>query len=292
MAINFADKVVAITGAGKGLGRAYALYLAGLGARVVVNNRKHEGETESSADRVVAEIVEQGGGAVADYSAVEDGEAGNRILSAALEHFGRLDCLVANAGVIENRSFYKQTAAGINEVLDINLKGTVNVVHAVFRHMCDARSGSIIVSSSSAGLFGEFGLPMYSASKAAVLGLMYSLSIEGARRNVSVNAICPYATTQMSAEHLQPEMAERMDPDAVAPALAWLASGEVSGEILVAGGGRVGRARMHASAPMEMEGECFDWAQLSSMPLDRQFANASEHFQAFLAESAPLQQED
>lgn len=204
MAISYADKVVAITGAGKGLGRAYALYLPGLGASIVVNNRTHEEEAESSADRVVAEIVGQGGAAVADYSSVEDSDAGDRILSAALADFGRLDCLIANAGVIENRSFRKQTLAGIREVLDINLMGTVNVVHPVFRYMCDQQRGSIVVSTSSAGLFGEFGLPGYSASKAAVLGLMYSMSIQGARKNVSVNAISPYATTQMTAEHLPP----------------------------------------------------------------------------------------
>ena len=285
MAISYADKVVAITGAGKGLGRAYALYLASLGARIIVNNRTHEGEAESSADRVVAEIVSQGGGAVADYSSVEDSQAGDRILSAALAKFGRLDCLIANAGIIENCSFRKQTRAGIKQVLDINLMGTVNVLHAVFGHMCEEQRGSIVVSTSSAGLFGEFGLPAYSASKAAVLGLMYSLSIEGARKNVSVNAISPYATTQMTTEHLPSAIAERMAPENVAPALAWLASGEVSGEILVAGGGRVGRARMRTTAPMDTGNDFPDWKRLSSLPLDVQFDSAGEHFQDFIAES-------
>ena len=281
MAINYANKVVAITGAGKGLGRAYALHLAGLGARIVVNNRTHEGETDSSADRVVAEIVELGSAAVADYSSVEDSDAGERLLATALSEFGQLDSLVANAGVIENRSFYKQTLAGIKDVLDINLMGTVNVVHPVFRHMCDEQRGSIVVSTSSAGLFGGFGLPAYSASKAAVLGLMYSLSIEGARKNVSVNAISPYATTQMTAEHLAPAVAERMVPEAVAPALAWLASGEVSGEILVAGGGRVGRARMQTTVPMDVGDEQLDWQQLSALPLEVRFPSAGDHFQDF-----------
>ncbi|MBT8079534.1 MAG: SDR family NAD(P)-dependent oxidoreductase [Gammaproteobacteria bacterium] len=285
MAINYANKVVAITGAGKGLGRAYALHLAGLGARIVVNNRTHAGEAESSADRVVAEIVGKGGRAIADYGSVEDSEVGDRLLSAALSHFGRLDCLVANAGVIENSSFRKQTLAGIKEVLDINLTGTVNVVHPVFRHMCDAQRGSIVVSTSSAGLFGEFGLPAYSASKAAVLGLMYSLSIEGARKNVSVNAISPYATTQMTADHLPPAIAERMVPDAVAPVLAWLASGQVSGEIVVAGGGMVGRAGMRTTAAIALEDDHLDWKQLSSLPLAARFPSAGEHFQNFISKS-------
>jgi NAD(P)-dependent dehydrogenase (short-subunit alcohol dehydrogenase family) len=289
MTNSFSGKVVAITGAGKGLGRAYALHLAGLGARIVANNRTHDGEAESSADRLVADIRNQGGDAVADYSSVEDSEAGESILSTALDRFGRLDCLIANAGVIENCSFRKQTLAGIRQVLDINLMGTVNVVHPVFRHMCEAGQGSIVVSASSAGLFGEFGLPAYSASKAAVLGLMYSLSIEGSRKNVSVNAIAPYATTQMTEEHLPPAVAERMTPDAVAPAVAWLASGEVSGEILLAGGGRVSRARMRATRSLEPDHNDVEWAKLASLPLSSEFRSAGEHFEAFIGdeESAP-----
>jgi NAD(P)-dependent dehydrogenase (short-subunit alcohol dehydrogenase family) len=283
--ISLADNVVAITGAGKGLGRAYALYLAGLGARIVVNNRTHAGEGESSADRVVAEIIERGGVAVAEYTSVEDDDAGERLLAAALRNFGQLDCLIANAGVIENRSFRKQTLAGIREVLDINLIGTVNVVHPVFRYMCNEQRGSIVVSTSSAGLFGEFGLPAYSASKAAVLGLMYSLSIEGARKNVSVNAISPYATTQMTAGHLPPGVAERMAPEAVAPVVAWLASGKVSGECLVAGGGRVGRARMHTTPPLALRAGEVDWPHLATLPADLEFPSAGEHFLDFIAET-------
>ena len=149
----FDNKVVAITGAGKGLGRAYAHYFAALGARVVVNNRSHEGEKKSSADLVVEEIVSAGGDAVAEYSSVEDQTAGDKLLACALKHYGRPDCLVANAGIIENRSFRKQTLEQFREVLEINLMGTVNVVHPIFRHMCEHGGGSIIVSTSAAGLF-------------------------------------------------------------------------------------------------------------------------------------------
>ena len=239
----FDNKVVAITGAGKGLGRAYAHHLAALGAKVVVNNRRHQGEERSSADRVVEEIVSAGGQAVAEGSSVEDRTAGDKLLACALGNFGRIDCLVANAGVIENRSFRKQSLEQFREVLEINLMGTVNVVHPIFRHMCEHAGGHIVVSTSSAGLFGEFGLPGYSTAKAAVIGLMRSLSLEGAPKDVWVNAIAPYAATQMTEAHLPDELAIRLDPGEVATVVAWLASNAVSGEVLIAGGGGVARVR-------------------------------------------------
>ncbi|MCP5090108.1 MAG: SDR family NAD(P)-dependent oxidoreductase, partial [Gammaproteobacteria bacterium] len=151
MSKPFEHKVVAITGAGKGLGRAYAHHFATLGAKIVVNNRRHDGEEESSADRVVEELVSAGGDAVAEYSSVEDQTAGDKLLACALANFGHLDCLVANAGVTEGRSFCKQTLEEYREVLEINLMGTVNVVHPAFRHFCDHGGGNVIVSTSSAG---------------------------------------------------------------------------------------------------------------------------------------------
>ena len=170
-------------------------------------------------------------------------------------------------------------------MLDINLMGTINVVHPVFRHMCEQRDGSILVSASSAGLFGEFGLPAYSASKAAVIGLMRSLSLEGAPKQVRVNAIAPYASTQMTAEHLSAEVNERLTPDQVAPVVAWLLGGKATGEILVAGGGRVARAAMRASKPHPMcdvEGE--DPEVLRSISPVLEFPNAAIHFESFICD--------
>ncbi len=233
----FDNKVVAITGAGKGLGRAYAHHFAALGAKVVVNNRRHEGEQESSADHVVDEIVNAGGSAVSEYGSVEDPASGGKLLACALENYGRLDCLIANAGIIENCSFRKQTLEQFRGVLEINLMGTVNVVHPIFQHMCKHDGGHIVVSTSSAGLFGEFGLPGYSTAKAAIIGLMRSLSLEGAPKNVWVNAISPYAATQMTLSHLPDGVSEGLDPAYVAPVVAWLTSRAIGGEILVAGGG-------------------------------------------------------
>jgi NAD(P)-dependent dehydrogenase (short-subunit alcohol dehydrogenase family) len=280
----FDNKVVAITGAGKGLGRAYAHHFAALGARVIVNNRRHQGEQESSADLVVDEIMSTGGNAIAEYSSVEDLKAGDKLLARALETFGRLDCLVANAGVTEGRSFRKQTLEEFHGLLEINLMGTVNVVHPVFRHFCEHDGGNIIVSTSSAGLFGEFGLPGYSTSKAAVIGLMRSLSLEGAAKKVWVNAIAPYAATQMTMRHMPDELAICLDPAEVAAVVAWLASNAVSGEILIAGGGRVARARMNTSLAVPMPAlDSDDWKALQSSNVDLTFDSAGKHFEAFVA---------
>ena len=282
MSKPFDNKVVAITGAGKGLGRAYAQHFAGLGAKVVVNNRRHDGEEKSSADRVVDEIVKAGGSAVAEYSSVEDQTAGDKLLACAMDSFGRLDCLVANAGVTEGRSFRKQSLEEYREVLEINLMGTVNVVHPAFRHFCDHDGGNVIVSTSSAGLFGDFGLPAYSASKAGLIGLMRSLSLEGAPKNVQVNAIAPYAATQMTAKYLSDELTVAMLPEQVVPVVAWLATGAVSGETLVAGGGRVARAGMRAMVPAPVTA-IDDWQALSSSAVDLDYASAGKHFEAFVA---------
>lgn len=285
MTVDFNNKVIAITGAGKGLGRAYAMHLAELGASVVVNNRRHEGETLSSADRVVDEIVNAGGKAVAEYSSVEDVDSGDKLLAVALENFGRLDGLVANAGVMESGgTFRKQSIASLREVLEINLMGTINVVHPVFRHFCEQQSGSIVVCTSSAGLFGEFGLPAYSVSKAAVIGLMYSLSLEGAAKNVQVNAIAPYAATQMTDGYVATEVFERLDSARVAPHVAQLLSGAINGEILISGGGRVARARMQTTMPTTVpDVGSIDFQTLVAAPMELDFKGARENFEDFVA---------
>jgi len=284
MTTGLTDKVVAITGAGKGLGRAYALYFAGEGASVVVNNRRHAGEEASSADRVVAEIVAAGGKAVAEYSSVENPDAGNRLLATALENFGRLDVLIANAGVMEGKVFRKQTVPELRRNLEINLMGTLHVVHPAFCHMCEQQGGSIVVTISSAGLFGQLGLPAYSTSKAALIGLMHSLCQEGAPKNVTVNAIAPYGATQMIDGHVTEEAFERLAPEHVAPVVAWLTTGSVNGEILIAGGGGVARAKMKTTAPVlapQFDDE--DWQVLAAAGLDLEFDTAHENYERFVA---------
>lgn len=145
-------------------------------------------------------------------------------------------------------------------------------------------AGNIIFSTSSAGLFGEFGLPAYSASKAALIGLMRSLSLEGAPKNVQVNAIAPYAATQMTEAHLPDELAIRLDPGEVATVVAWLASNSVSGEVLIAGGGGVARARMKISPAVPVPAmNSSDWQTLQSSKLDLESDSAGKHFEEFVA---------
>jgi len=292
MAQAFEDKVVVITGAGKSLGRAYALYLAGLGARVVVNNRKHAGEAESSADRVVHEIRQGGGAAVADYSSVEDPEAGQRLLELALDTWGRLDAVVANAGISEGITFHNQKLEDFSRVMDINLMGTVNIVHPAFCYLYEQRRGSIVVSSSNAGLFGEHGLPSYSASKAALLGLMYSLSAEGAPHGLRVNALAPFGVTNMTDAALPPALKEVLQPARVAPVVAWLISDQctLNGETIITGAGRMARARVMDTGSLpfpedyeqSFESVQTTWDQLTGRPLDNSYRGALEQFGKFI----------
>lgn len=296
MALGFEDKVVAITGAGKGLGRAYALYLAGLGARIVVNNRRHSGELFSSADRTVSEIRESGGTAIAEYSSVEDPDAGDNLLEASLEAFGQLDTVVANAGISERRSFNKQEMKDFRRVIEINLVGTANILHRAFRHMYEQRRGCMIVSSSVAGLYGEHGLPAYSASKAALLGLMYSLSQEGAAHGLRINALAPFAATQMTEKDLPAVLKDQLQADRVAPVLAWLVSDDCSlnGETIITGAGKISRARSMETSALKMSSSLeYDpaalqglWEALEAQPVDQEYRGALEQFEAFTAELA------
>lgn len=288
----FEGKVVAITGAGKGLGRAYALHLARLGAHVVVNNRRHAGEGRSSADSVVEQIEQAGGRAVAEYSSVEDPGSGGGLLRAALETFGRLDSVVANAGVSEACSFRKHSLDDFRRLIDINVLGAAYTLHAPYRHLCEQGRGSVVLCTSGAGLYGEHGLPAYSAAKAAQIGLMHSLAAEGARHGVRANALAPYAETAMTRASMTPDIRERFTPERVAPVVAWLLSEHcpVNGEILVAGAGRISRARMAETRIRDLpRGAGTDptawlelWDSLQLEPLDRSYSGALRHFAAFV----------
>ncbi len=294
MAHGIKSKVVAITGAGKGLGRSYALYLAGLGARIVVNNRRHTHENFSSADQIVAQIKAAGGSAVAEYSSIEHPGAGEKLLAASLETYGRLDVVIANAGISEGRSFHKQSMEDFRQVVEINLMGTANILHPSFRHMYEQGHGCMIICTSVAGLYGEHGLPAYSSSKAALLGLMYSLSQEGASHGLRINALAPFATTQMTERDMPPALKDQLRPDLVAPLLTWLISDTCSlnGEIIISGAGKISRARMMESNTMQLPNDLdYDadalknlWKKLEALPLNQTRKGALDQFARFLAD--------
>jgi NAD(P)-dependent dehydrogenase (short-subunit alcohol dehydrogenase family) len=222
---NLRDRVAIVTGAGKGLGRAYALHLAALGASLVVNNRtSNDAPGASSADAVVGEITAGGGKAVANYDGVEADGAGERLVSDALAHFGRLDIVVSNAGIDRAASFQKQSVADFEMVMQVNFLSVARLLHAAWPVMREANYGRVLVSTSSAGLHGNHGQAAYSSSKAALLGLVKSLAIEGAPHGVLVNAIAPYAVTQMTRPWFPDDKLDAFSPDAVAGLVGWLVS--------------------------------------------------------------------
>jgi NAD(P)-dependent dehydrogenase (short-subunit alcohol dehydrogenase family) len=286
------DRVVIVTGAGKGLGRAYALDLAARGASVVVNNRWADRSAPSSAEAVAAEIRAQGGRAVANFDPAEAPETGEALVAQALAEFGRLDAVISNAGVPETTRLHRQTHEGFRRVFDINFFGAYHLVQAAWAPLSAAPAGRIVVSASSAGLHGGDGMAAYASSKAALIGLVRGLAVEGRPRNLMINAIAPYAVTAMTEPFLAPGQAERMDPAAVAPLVAWLVSEhcDVSGQTLVSGGGRLRAAIAVEGPPVAFaEGRVGGavHAAIGGQPREA-YADAHEAFAAFMDERSAL----
>jgi len=235
-------RVAIVTGAGTGLGRAYALRLAADGLRVIVNNRRREVDESGrgSADRVVEEIRASGGTAIANHDDVCSDGAGARMVGQALDSWGRLDVLVNNAGVEQHAAFHRITLEDFHRILAINLTGTVDVTHAAWTHMRGAGHGRVIVSASSAGLHGLHGLSAYAASKAALVAFARSIAAEGASRDLFCNAIAPYAATRMTAPYITDSaQREAAAPEMVAALVAALVSEQcdVNGQVIVVGHG-------------------------------------------------------
>lgn len=251
------DQVIVVTGAGRGLGRAYALDLAKRGASLVINTRPRAADAPGSAEAVVAEIIALGGRAVAAPLAVEEADSGERLLAMALDAFGRIDGLLNNAGASEAKTLHKQTTDAFRQVFEVNFFGALTPTLPIYRHLRAQGSGRILMSTSAAGLHGVHGMAAYSSSKAALIGLMRVIALEGASHGVGCNAIAPYAATGMTADYLDPETAARMSPERVAPVASWLmAPGcPLNGETLVAGAGRV-----RPAARVEGPGLAFDAA--------------------------------
>lgn len=269
--IRFDDRVVIITGAGKGLGRAYALHLAQRGAKLVLNNRRREVDAQglTAVDHVVNEIVAAGGYAVANHASVDDPASGRAMVEQALDTWGRLDVLVNNAGIDRARSFGKFDLKDFLEILEVNFHGSLYLTHAAWNVMRDAGYGRILMSASSAGLHGGAGLSAYAAAKGALIAFMRSLATEGRSKNLLVNAIAPYAATPMTGDHIPAPLREVLAPDRVAPLVAYLTSernANVTGQTFVAAGGRFLRA-----ATVEGVGRTFDGADLDPEALERDF---------------------
>jgi NAD(P)-dependent dehydrogenase (short-subunit alcohol dehydrogenase family) len=245
--LRFDDRVAVITGAGRGLGRAYALLLGSRGAKVVVNDLgvglKGEGESAGPAQEVVDEIKAAGGEAVASADSVATPEGGRAIIQKALDTYGRIDILIHNAGNVRKAPLKEMTDEDFESVLDVHLRGAWHVVRPAFAKMCEAGYGRIVLTSSINGLYGNRTTANYSVAKAGMIGLSNVAAIEGEADGVKSNIIIPAAVTRM-AEGLDTSAYPPMEPDMVAPVVGWLAheSCSVSGEMLISVAGRVARA--------------------------------------------------
>lgn len=245
--LRFDGRVAVVTGGGRGLGREYALLLASRGARVVVNDvggsLSGEGGDEGPAHQVAAEIRAAGGDAVASTDSVATAAGGESIIATALDHYGRIDALIHNAGNVRRAPLTQMSYKDFDAVLDVHLRGAFHVVRPAFPVMCAAGYGRIVLTSSIGGLYGNHGVANYAAAKAGVLGLTNVVALEGAADGVRCNAIIPGAVTRM-AEGLDTSAYPPMDPALVAPTVGWLVHEDctVTGEYFVAIAGRVARA--------------------------------------------------
>ena len=227
MDLDFKGRVAIVTGAGGGLGRQHALALAARGAKVVVNDlggaRDGSGGSLSAAEAVVAEIRAAGGEAMANGASVTDFDAVQAMVQQAVEAWGRVDILVNNAGILRDKSFAKMELADFRLVVDVHLMGAVHCCKAVWPYMSEQKYGRILMTTSSSGLYGNFGQSNYGAAKLALVGLMQTLAIEGAKNNIRVNSLAPTAATRMT-EDLMPEaVLAALKPEAVVPAMLVLA---------------------------------------------------------------------
>jgi len=245
--LRFDNRVAVITGAGRGLGAAYARLLASRGAKVVVNDpgvsMAGEGSDVGPAQQVVDEIKAAGGEAVANTDSVSTPEGGEAIVRAALDHYGRIDILIHNAGIVRRAPLKEMSCEVFESVLDVHLRGGFHVVRAAFPLMCEAGYGRIVLTGSINGLYGNRDVANYSVAKAGLIGLSNVAAIEGEEFGVKSNVILPGAVTRM-AEGLDTSKYPPMDPELVAPAVAWMAheSCTITGEILAAIAGRIARA--------------------------------------------------
>ncbi|MBU3740058.1 MAG: SDR family NAD(P)-dependent oxidoreductase [Rhodoferax sp.] len=282
-------QVAIVTGAGKGLGRAYAMHLAARGASVLVNNRRHAGQSDAqtSAHDTVASIEAEGGQAAANWCDVSDPDSGRQLVDQALSRFGRLDIVIGNAAVDTACSFRKQSLADFKAIFDVSFFGNLYLVHAAWPHLIHQGYGRVVLTTSSAGLHGNHGQSAYSAAKSAVIGLMRSLAIEGGRSGVRVNAIAPYGHTQMTAPHMGERMAAALAPERVSPLVGWLCSPDcdVTGTVLVCGGGGLRQARSVETPATRLDERNPGGSvrALANQPAQGH-ATASDSYRSFLAE--------
>ncbi|WP_294300649.1 SDR family NAD(P)-dependent oxidoreductase [uncultured Sphingomonas sp.] len=274
MTISFDGKVAIVTGAGGGLGRAYALDLARRGAKVVVNDlggsRDGTGTSDAAA-KVVAEIEAAGGTAIANGGSVTDYDQMVAMVEAVKAAWGRIDILINNAGVLRDKSFAKMEPADFAFVVDVHLNGSANCTKAVWDTMREQNYGRVLMTASSTGLYGNFGQANYGAAKLGLAGLTKTLAIEGAKYGIRVNTIAPTAGTRMTEDLFPAEAFALFTPEAVAPAAVYLVSEDAPTNMIVGAGAGVFQAAYVTLTPgvalrgeeLSAEGIAAHWAEIT-----------------------------
>ena len=238
MEIRFDEQVAIVTGAGRGLGRSHAIAMASKGAKVVVNDFSGSNEISENAKSVVKEITSAGGEAIAHGANVANFDQVQSMVNETIDKWGRLDILVNNAGILRDKTFLKMSVEDMREVIDVHLMGSLNCSKAVWETMREQSYGRIVLTSSSSGLYGNFGQTNYGAAKMAMVGIMNTLHLEGMKYNIKVNCLAPTAGTAMT-DGLFPEpVFKLMPPESVSPGVVFLCSEDApSRKVLAAGGG-------------------------------------------------------
>jgi len=289
MTIRFDNQVVIVTGSGNGLGKCHALQLASLGAKVVINDfggaRDGTGGSSTAADAVVAEIEAAGGEAIANGANVADRDQVDAMIKQVMDKWGRIDVLINNAGILRDKSFGKMTGEEWDSVVAVHLTGSANCSMAVWNIMKAQNYGRIVMTTSTSGIYGNFGQANYGAAKTGVWGLMNTLHIEGAKNNIHVNCISPTAATRMTDDVIPPETLEMLDPKWVTPAVVFLASREASSRnILLAGGGGYSVAKLIEAEGIFLPEEertadaiAKNWDQIIDMSQSHEMMTGGEH---------------
>ena len=258
MTIRFDNRVAIVTGAGVGLGRSHALGLAARGAKVVVNDlgvdRSGSGQSSEAALSVVEEIKAAGGEAMAHGADVSDEAGVKDMVSQAMAAWGRIDICVNNAGILMDKTFAKMDMAAFRKVVDVHLIGSANVAHACWPIMREQQYGRVVFTSSASGLYGNFGQSNYGAAKAAMMGLMNVLHLEGARDNIRVNTLAPTAATRMTEDLLPAEAAALLAPETITPGLLYLVSEDAPSRVILgAGAGSFAQTRVYETQGITLQ---------------------------------------
>lgn len=289
MTISFEGQVAIVTGAGNGLGRSHALELGRRGAKVVVNDfggaRDGTGGALAPAEQVAQEIIDAGGDAIANGANVTNFADCEAMVAEAVSKWGRVDVLINNAGILRDKSFGKMEMSDWNSVVDVHLNGSANCTKAVWNQMKEQNYGRILMTTSTSGIYGNFGQANYGAAKMGLVGLMNTLCIEGAKNNIQINCLAPTAATRMTEDILTEDMLAKLDPKFVTPAAIFMVSREAPNHVVMfAGAGSYTTLQISEGAGLHLsqedrtaDGIAANFDKISDMSKPDVFHSGTEH---------------